>query len=66
MNGTLIGTTSVSGVGSNSNIEIFQIPQNARTGASSSDRLVSYLGHSLGIWHFFIADIAGVFYVPAD
>ena len=48
---TLLGATTPgqSGLGSNGNKEVFCIPQSSRiTGASPSDCLVSYPGHSLG------------------
>ena len=36
-----------SGPGSNDNEEVLHIPQSSRSGASPSDSLVSYPGHSL-------------------
>ena len=47
--GTWTGTTSLnqSGLGSNSNKGILHISQSTRGGASHSDSLESYLGHSL-------------------
>ena len=43
-----MGTTTPdkSGYGSNGNEGVLHIPQSFRTGASLSDGLVSYLGHS--------------------
>ena len=47
---TLSGVTSLgqSGPGNNSNQGVLHIPQSSRTGASPSDCLASYPGHSLG------------------
>ena len=46
---TLTGTTTLnlSGPGSNGNEGVLHILQGSRTGASPSEGLVSYLGHSL-------------------
>ena len=50
IDGTLIGATipGQSGLGSNGYEGALHIPQNSRTGASSSYSLVSYTGHSSG------------------
>ena len=49
-----------SGPGSNGNEGVLHISQSFRTGTSSSDNLVSYLGHSL----VGCRDAVGVFYSP--
>ena len=65
---TLSGTTtpSQSGPGSDCNEKVLRFPQSSSiTGASPSDRLVSYLGHSL--WGGFLSicrDSVSVFYSP--
>ena len=39
--------------GSNGNEVVLHVPQNSKTGVSSSDCLVSYPGHSLGVFYPF-------------
>ena len=48
---TLSGTTTPgqSGARSNDNKEVFHIPQSSKAGASRSDGLISYPGHSAKI-----------------
>ena len=52
-----------SGPGSNGNKGVFHIPQSSKTGATSSDCLMSYAGHSLGGGGLTLCrDAVGVFY----
>ena len=48
LDGTLLGTTTAgqSETGSNGNERVAHIPQSFSAGASTSDGLMSYLGHS--------------------
>ena len=55
---TTIGSNSPSqsGPGSNSNEGIFHIPESSKTGVSSLNCLMSYLGHSLGVKSYLLAE----------
>ena len=70
MDRTLSGATTLgqSGSGSKRNEGVLSIPQSSSiTGASLSDCLVSYLGHSLGGGVLFLCrDAVSVFYSPSQ
>ena len=65
----LISTTTLdlSGPDLNGNEGVLHIPQSFRTGASPSDSLVLYLGHSLGVRSYPSAEMQAAYStVPAD
>ena len=67
IDGTLssVTTPSQSGRGSNGNDGILHVPQSSRIEASSSDCVVSYPGHSLGVGVLPLCrDAVSVFYSP--
>ena len=58
-------TPDDSGPGSNGNKGVLHIFQISKGGASPSDELTSYLGHSFGEVLLFCKDVIGVFYSPS-
>ena len=57
-------TLGQSGPGSNSNEGVIHIPQSFKTGASPSDCLMSYPGHSLGVYSS--GEIQSVYFTLTD
>ena len=64
---TLSGATTPgqSGLGSEGNEGVLHIPQISKAGASPSDGLMSYPGHSLGGVLSLCRDAVNVFYSPS-
>ena len=69
IDGILTATTtpSKSGLGSNGNERVLHILESSRTGASPSDDLVSYPGHSFKVGFTFFAEIESAYFTaPTD